>query len=127
MRTDIDLFIEFLSTGVTQKALAQKHNLPTHTLNTILKNTMIELKSTARSGDGEEFFPEYHQGRKVRYPWLSNRGIGLPWFNEYKDNWLRYIKHRKDAAQATREKDMRKVADLTVDELLDLLNKSLNR
>lgn len=125
--TNIDLFKEFLTSGVSVKAFAASKNMAYSTMSHLLRRT-------ERIFDGhiipvEDYFPEHCAEYRARYSWANEPNYKhhppSPIWN--REQWLRFIEaHEAFSEQAqSLETDTRKVSDLTIAELVSIIKATM--
>lgn len=125
--TNIDLFKEFLTSGVSVKAFAASKGMAYSTMSGLLRRT-------ERIFDGhiipvEDYFPEHCAEYRARYSWANEPDFKhhppSPIWN--RDQWLRFIEaHEAFSEQAqSLQTDARKVGDLTVAELVSIIKATM--
>lgn len=125
--TNIKLFKEFLTSGLSVKAFAASKDMAYSTMSGLLRRT-------ERIFDGhiipvEDYFPEHVAEYRSRYSWANEPDYKhcppSPIWN--REQWLRFI----DAHEALSEQsqslatDARKVGDLTVAELVAIIKSTM--
>jgi len=125
--TNIELFKEFLTSGVSVKAFASSKDMGYSAMGALIRRT-------ERIFDGhiipvEDYFPEHCAEYRARHSWANEPDYKhhppSPIWN--RDQWLRFIQAHEDLSERAQSlaTDARKVSDLTVAELVSIIKATM--
>ncbi len=122
---NIDLFKEFLASDLTIKAFAESKKIPYSLMIKLINKS--ENLFTGKIVPVEDYFPEHVSAYRLKYSWarepdyVHRPPTSTPVADRKK--WLLFIAAHEDiySNQKPLGKDLRKVSDITVYELLTII------